>query len=282
MKPKPKEKVFFPACLPEIHHYGVTVYDSFWAKHFHHSLERMELLHVLKGHLDLVLPDRRIRAGPGGIAFVPAGAKHRDEFDFEEGLEVFMVVFRWDAEKEFFARVGYSLPDSVEPSARTEIGMILDRMRADAHGDSEADRQVANARLLGVLTLILRAAATRRAGRRAADKSTYRERSRNMLMLRARDYLEKNLAAPVTLDGIARALNVSPFHLSHVFSEESFYPLFKYLSRLRMEKARALLAGGRLNVSEVARAVGYDDCNNFSKVFRRHYGKPPRDYAFGR
>ena len=67
----------------------------------------------------------------------------------------------------------------------------------------------------------------------------------------------------MTLDGIARALNVSPFHLSHVFSEESFYPLFKYLSRLRMEKARALLAGGRLNVSEVARAVGYDDCNYF-------------------
>ncbi|NLE67489.1 MAG: AraC family transcriptional regulator [Lentisphaerae bacterium] len=282
MKPKPIGKVFFPACMPEVHHYGVTVYDSFWAKNFHQSFERVELLHVLKGHLDLVLPDRRIRVGPGGVAFVPSGMKHRDEFDFDEGLEVFMVVFQWDAEKKFFARAGYALPDTMEPPARTEIRMILDRMRADDCGDSEADRLVANVRLLGVLTLIMRAAGAKRSGRRAAPQESYRERKRGMLMRRARDYVEKHYAAPVTLEGIARALNVSPFYLSHVFSEESDYSLFTYLTTLRMEKARALLAGGRLNVSEVARAVGYDDSSYFSKVFRRHCGKPPKDYALCR
>ena len=282
MKPKSAKKAMFPACLPEVHHYGVTIYDPRWARNFHQSFEQVELLYVLKGHLDLVLPDRRVHAGPGGVAFVPSGMAHRDEYNFDEGLEVFMVVFHWDAEQEFFARAGCALPDNMEPSVRTEIQMILDRMRADDCGDSEADRLVANVRLLGVLTLILRAAEMQRSGSRAAAQSTYRERKRGMLMRQARDYVEKHYAKPITLDGIARALNVSPFYLSHVFSEESDYSLFTYLTTLRMEKARTMLAEGRLNVSEVARTVGYEDSNYFSKVFRRHWGKSPKGYALCR
>ena len=72
-------------------------------------------------------------------------------------------------------------------------------------------------------------------------------------------------------------LNVSPFYLSHVFSRESDFSLFTYLTNLRMRRSRALLQAGTGNVTDVAHAVGYDDEGYFSKVFRKYFVVPPRD-----
>ena len=71
---------------------------------------------------------------------------------------------------------------------------------------------------------------------------------------------------------MASALHVSGYHLSHVFSRESNFSLFAYLTAVRMEKAKALLAEGELTVSQVAHAVGYATPNYFSKVFRKQCG----------
>jgi two-component system response regulator YesN len=72
---------------------------------------------------------------------------------------------------------------------------------------------------------------------------------------------------------------VSPYHLSHVFSRESDFTLWGYLMQVRMTEAKKLLRTGRLNVSEVGRAVGYEDPNYFSKAFRKHVGQSPTGYA---
>jgi AraC-like DNA-binding protein len=76
----------------------------------------------------------------------------------------------------------------------------------------------------------------------------------------------------------ASALNRA-YYLSHVFSEESDFSLFHYLTLLRLDRAKLHLREGRLNVAEVAAAVGYDNANHFSKLFRRHVGCAPREYA---
>lgn len=97
-------------------------------------------------------------------------------------------------------------------------------------------------------------------------------------MLQARRYLNQHFTSPVSLDDIARELDVSAYYLSHVFSEENDFSLFTYLTGLRMERARELLQNGQYNVSEVSRAVGYENANYFAKVFRKHFGRPPGDY----
>jgi two-component system response regulator YesN len=101
---------------------------------------------------------------------------------------------------------------------------------------------------------------------------------RRRLMAQARRYLNEHFNDPICLDDVARALEVSAYYLSHVFSEENGFSLFTYLNALRMERARELLQERTCNVSEVARAVGYEDTNYFSKVFRKHFGRPPSDY----
>jgi len=52
----------------------------------------------------------------------------------------------------------------------------------------------------------------------------------------------------------------------------------KELAQLRIEKACELLRENDLNISQIARATGYDDLAAFNHFFRRHTGFSPRDY----
>lgn len=52
-----------------------------------------------------------------------------------------------------------------------------------------------------------------------------------------------------------------------------------FIKSLKMKKAAELLMEGKLNVSEIAYAVGYADRKYFSREFRKHFGKNPSAYT---
>ncbi len=49
-----------------------------------------------------------------------------------------------------------------------------------------------------------------------------------------------------------------------------------YLIGVRLRQARYLLLDRQLQISEIARRVGYDDLFHFSKLFKKHFGLSPR------
>jgi AraC family transcriptional regulator of arabinose operon len=260
------------ATLPQIHSMGTMLFDPVWAERVHDS-QCCELLHVIRGTVRLEIGHSVFQAGPGGTLLVPPGTKHRDRFNLDEGLEVFFCSFTWPGHSPYLAVVGNADLLRLPEPQKAETGILFDQLRSDRGGLAEGDRLVTRVRLLTVLLLLLR-------GVVAADKGTAAPGAgRQALMRRAKAYLEGNYTKPVTLDRIAGALRVSSYHLSHVFSAESDFSLFHYLTLLRMNRAKLHLGEGRMNIAEVARAVGYENANYFSKVFRRHVGCAPREFA---
>lgn len=252
---------------------GTMIFDPIWGRKSHVD-PRCELMHVISGNVDLAIGRQRCTAGPGDTRLVPAGTPHRDAFDVGKGLKVFMVFFDWAPAAEYFRLVNNDVMQRMSAPRREDLSRIVERLRVDVLGDSVSDRLVVESRLLTVLLLALREAA---AGARRPAESAGRGRERRQTLMRdARRFLQEHYNEVISLDDIARALNVSAFHLSHVFSEESDFTLFHYLTALRMEKARELLRGG-LKVAAVAREVGYGDGNYFAKAFRRHFGVSPRE-----
>jgi AraC family transcriptional regulator len=90
--------------------------------------------------------------------------------------------------------------------------------------------------------------------------------------------LRQNLAEPLTLEEIGRAIGCSPFHLSRTFSTEAGMTIPQYLRQLRMERAAELLRSGRFNVTEAALEVGYSSLSHFSQVFHETFGCCPGLY----
>jgi AraC family transcriptional regulator len=94
----------------------------------------------------------------------------------------------------------------------------------------------------------------------------------------ARDLIHDSLAEDLTLDDMARAASVSPFHLIRLFRRHEGITPYRYLLRLRLERAAELLRRSELNVGEVAASCGFADPAHFAKQFRRRYAASPSAY----
>ena len=86
----------------------------------------------------------------------------------------------------------------------------------------------------------------------------------------------------ISLNRVAKEVNISPNYLSAVFSQEMGTTFVEYLTAKRMEKARELLRTSDLRSGEIAVAVGYKDSHYFSFLFKKTQGCTPRDYRGGK
>jgi YesN/AraC family two-component response regulator len=82
----------------------------------------------------------------------------------------------------------------------------------------------------------------------------------------------------LTLPDLAREVGMSKYRLSHKFHEVMGVTLRGYLLGARIEKAKELLRGTRIQVTEIALAVGFGDLPRFDKLFKRHTGLSPSAY----
>jgi AraC family transcriptional regulator len=81
---------------------------------------------------------------------------------------------------------------------------------------------------------------------------------------------------------LATALDVSPFHLAHVFRAVSGLSIHQYLLRVRMRAALSRLEAGEANISRLALDLGFSSHSHFTAVFQRHVGASPAAVRRGR
>ena len=90
--------------------------------------------------------------------------------------------------------------------------------------------------------------------------------------------ISPNLKVAVTVREIAAILNVSESTLAKQFKKETGMSIGSYREQLLMNRARQLLAMGRLSVGEIAEALGFGDPFYFSKYFKQRQGCTPSKY----
>lgn len=106
----------------------------------------------------------------------------------------------------------------------------------------------------------------------AAKASTREELFRRIE--RGREYMHACVDTRLTLEEMARAACLSPFHFHRVFARTYHETPHSYLSKLRLTRASKLLETG-LSVTEVCGAVGFESLGSFSALFRKRFGHAP-------
>lgn len=95
----------------------------------------------------------------------------------------------------------------------------------------------------------------------------------------AKSYIEANYSdEDVTLNSVASQVNVSPNHLSAMFSQKTGQTFVKYLTDVRMNHARELLKCTNKRSNEISEEVGYKDPHYFSHLFKKNVGCTPLQY----
>ena len=90
--------------------------------------------------------------------------------------------------------------------------------------------------------------------------------------------IEDNFHLRLDLTDMAKAVNLSPWRLAHLFKAEVGISPLRYLTLVRLQKARHFLETGFLTVREIACAVGIPNASHFTKSFKAAYGSSPAQH----
>ncbi len=108
----------------------------------------------------------------------------------------------------------------------------------------------------------------------------HKERHEEMstLITEAIDYIKMNYNQNITLDDVAKEINMSYHYFSKFFKESTGKKFSDFITDIRMDEAKRLLTDPENSIKDICYAIGYNDPNYFSKIFRKVIGKAPTEY----
>ncbi len=87
-------------------------------------------------------------------------------------------------------------------------------------------------------------------------------------------YIDQHFTEPLTVQTIAKALNVSVSSLSHKFCQDLNISVYRYISEKRLSVARQYIEKGE-TLSNAATLSGFKDYSGFFRLYKIHYGSSP-------
>ena len=157
------------------------------------------------------------------------------------------------------------LPAESQNSRREEaISDSIDRFLNGEHGVASEDDSLILRKQNGIAFLELN---------RDEDVSETGNRIRGAI-----SYMEEHYTDRISLDQIAHAAYLSTYHFCRLFKRQTGTTCSKYLAALRVRKAKELLRGTELSVTEICCEVGFNSPTYFGRVFKGMEGATPSAY----
>lgn len=262
--------------LLEIISIGRSTFDPIYAEKEHRS-SHSELIHILQGAVTVQTSDYSVNGKKGDTIYTPANIIHRDIFNPDSNFEVYFIQFRWQEENSIRQQFSPAQLNNLSRSAKEKISHLCHQIYKEFISSLPYNQQLIKLNLLEILYTFARESAIE-IGIKQIEQDDINKIRRMQIMNDAKDFIRKNFNHPISLEDIAEALDISPYYLSRIFSSASGFTLSSYLMRIRMEQALKLIEDNRLNISEIAHKVGYNDSHYFSKVFKSYFHSTPTAY----
>lgn len=108
-------------------------------------------------------------------------------------------------------------------------------------------------------------------------ESEDKEKSYSTRVIKVIRFIRQNYEKDISVGDAAQLLGLNGEYLNKLFKKETGESFSRYLTQIRMEKAKELLESGQFNVSEVSARTGYKSSQYFSITFRRYMGYSPSE-----
>jgi AraC-like DNA-binding protein len=221
------------------------------------------------------------------------GQTYSVDVDSENEIESFCIFFE------------HGLAESVQRSLNTKTSQLLDEPHQPSHATNFFEKTYPHDEILSPALLHLRTQTSlgkpetdllaeqlheimerlllvhTRERRQVESIPALRPASREELyrrLHRARDYAAACFDEPITLNDMARVACLSTNHFLRTFRQAFHQTPHQYLTRIRLERARGLLAQTDQPVTDVCFAVGFESLGSFSWLFRQRVGLAPEAY----
>lgn len=102
----------------------------------------------------------------------------------------------------------------------------------------------------------------------------------NRYIAAIKKYIEENYTN-VTLESASAHVHLNHSYTSKLFKQQTGMTFMDYVIQVKMQKAAELLADPTYKTYEISEMLGYTNPHNFTRSFKRIFGKSPRDYRNG-
>lgn len=100
----------------------------------------------------------------------------------------------------------------------------------------------------------------------------------NHIIKQAFHYIYTHKSEPPSLTQLAAYCHVSPSYLSRLFSKEVGETYSMFITKLKVEWAKAILESSDATVQEISEELGFNEAGYFIKVFKKYVGATPALY----
>ena len=100
------------------------------------------------------------------------------------------------------------------------------------------------------------------------------------LMERIMKCINANLTDPdFNVEKLTEEAGISRAQLHRKMKEIAGVSTGEFIRNLRLEQAARLIGEGKINITQVAYYVGFNNQTHFSTIFKKHFGMSPSEYA---
>jgi len=114
-----------------------------------------------------------------------------------------------------------------------------------------------------------------RLGDRPTGRRRAAEAARREAVEEVRAVLGRRFREPLTLDRVAEAVHLSPYHVARTFRTETGTTVHGYLTDLRLRAALDAMRPSGGDLARVAADVGFSHHSHLTDQFTRRFGMPP-------
>ncbi len=245
-----------------------------------HAHNHFEIFYLSGGKCRFLLKDCVYQLEKGDLVFIAPGELHHAIYDSNPSCEIIMVYFQrehvdWERLKKWLpdhsAEELHSFMGSIPALYQEEYVGLLTRMLSEHAGIDQYSDGFLNCYLQELLLMLMRYSVM------SAEEPDLLN-ARDADILTATKYIYQNYKKPLSLNEVSAQVSLSPTYFSKKFKQVTGMGFKEYLNFVRLKHAQTALLTTGNTITDIALENGFNDSNYFKDLFKKIYGKSPREF----
>lgn len=245
--------------------------------HYHNFFE---ILYLFSGKSRFLLKDGVYNLEKGDLVFIAPGELHHSVYSSGTSCEIVTIYFKKEYLNMDMLRTWlpagqgddlHSFMGSIPALYQEDFRNLLLRMLSENSTIDEYSNAFMSCYLQEILLMLMRLSVINETEPDIIN-------SKDAEILTATKYIYNNFSKQLTLEEVSAVASLSPTYFSKKFKQTTGMGYKEYLNHVRLKHAQAALLTTNNTITDIALEYGFNDSNYFKDLFKKVYGKSPREY----
>lgn len=233
-----------------------------------HWHEHIELHYVMDGQGTFFCNKKPIKLEEGNLLIINSNELH-EGMSITKNFQALVMIFEMDSFSREIANCNVIFQSLVEKDEK--IKELMECICDEENNKNVGYKLSMKGKIYELITYLLRHYVVESLSDKESSKRNKNLTRLNMVL----QYIQDNYTEPIAIQTLAELVHLSEYRFCHLFRESMGLSPLNYINEVRLKRAHHLLEQKELTVSEIALTVGFQDYNNFGRLFRKYYGCAP-------